>query len=156
MFNILIMNILMVCLGNICRSPIAEGVLRRHCQERGLNWRVDSAGTAGYHVGEAPDRRAIACLRSKGIDISGLRARQLTRVDLDEFDLVLVMDQSNLRDVLRLCGTPAQRDKVRLLMDYTDSPGSPVPDPYYGSERDFELVYALCDQACRALAEAYL
>jgi protein-tyrosine phosphatase len=136
-------RVLMVCLGNICRSPMAEGILRQRAAEAGLNIEVDSAGTADYHVGEAPDRRAQQALAEHGMDISGLRGRQLKATDLDTFDHILVMDRSNLRNTLALARTEAQRQKVRLLLP----DASEVPDPYYGEMDGFRALYLMLDDA---------
>lgn len=136
-------RVLMVCLGNICRSPMAEGIMRHRATEAGIIIEVDSAGTAGYHVGEAPDRRAQQAMADQGMDISDLRGRQLKASDLDTFDHILVMDRSNLRNTLALARTDAQRSKVRLLL-----PGAnEVPDPYYGDMDSFRAVFGMIDDA---------
>ncbi len=146
------MKVLMVCLGNICRSPMAEGVLRHLANVHGVSIEVDSAGTSNYHVGEAPDHRARATMARHGMDISDLRGRQLTRDDLDRFDAVLVMDKENLRHALALAATPRQARKVRLLMDHApDHPLREVPDPYYGDNDGFEAVHAMLMEACNNL-----
>ncbi|WKZ67367.1 MAG: low molecular weight protein-tyrosine-phosphatase [Flavobacteriales bacterium] len=146
------MRILMVCLGNICRSPMAEGVLRHLARERGLSITTDSAGTGDYHVGEAPDHRAQAAMRRQGLDISDLRARQFTPEDFDRFDLLLAMDGDNLRNMLRLAPSPAHAAKARLIMDH--APGNPlreVPDPYFGGEEGFDAVHEMLLEACTNL-----
>jgi len=140
-------RVLMVCLGNICRSPMAEGILRHRAAEAGINIEVDSAGTAGYHVGEAPDRRAQQAMAEQGMDISGLRGRQLKATDLDTFDLILVMDHSNLRNTLALARTDVQRKKVRLLLPDANE----VPDPYYGEMDGFRAVFDMIDDAAGEL-----
>lgn len=146
------MRVLLVCLGNICRSPMAEGVLRHLARERGVEIATDSAGTGDYHVGEAPDRRAQAAMERQGMDISDLRARQFTRADFDRFDLLLAMDADNLRNMLRLAPTPAHAAKARLMMDLApDHPVREVPDPYYGDDRDFDEVHAMLVAACTNL-----
>jgi protein-tyrosine phosphatase len=147
------MRVLMVCLGNICRSPMAEGVLWSIAQERNLNLEVDSAGTANYHVGESPDHRAIRCMKEYGIDISGLRGRQFNKHDFESFDHILVMDQSNLRNVLALAENDSQRSKVKLMLSYSStSKALDVPDPWYGGMEDFHNVYAMLTDA----AEGFL
>ena len=136
-------RVLAVCLGNICRSPMAKGVLRRHIQTNGLRIKVDSAGTNGYHNGEAPDRRAQQEMRRHGIDISKQISRQIARKDFDEFDLILVMDESNLNDVNALAGDREDwLDKIHLFLEEDN-----VPDPYYGGSDGFAHVYQLVDEA---------
>lgn len=148
------MRILMVCLGNICRSPMAEGILRSRADEAGVRLEVDSAGTSGYHAGEAPDERAVRCLIRRGVDISGLRARQFSAADFDRFDRIFVMDDHNLRDVLGASPHPAHHERVSMLLGLTH-PGNPpgVPDPWYGGEEGFEEVFNLLDEACARLVE---
>lgn len=145
------MKILMVCLGNICRSPIAHGVLENKIKEHNLtDWKVDSAGTSGWHNGEAPDMRAIQVSRKNNIDISGQISRKITKRDLNEYDLILVMDSSNYKDVMDLCDTDMQRDKVKLIMNYV-YPGKniAVPDPYYNNR--FDEVVEMLDAAIEEL-----
>ncbi len=147
------MNLLVVCLGNICRSPMAEGALRARLAASPLAGRVqvDSAGTGGWHAGEPPDRRAIACARGHGVDIGGQRARQLQATDFDTFDWVLCADRSNVRDVLRLA-SPAQRERVTLLLEWAGiEAGGEVPDPYTGGADDFQRVWRLVDSAAQAV-----
>jgi protein-tyrosine phosphatase len=146
-------RLLVVCLGNICRSPLAEGALRARIAASPLAGRVevDSAGTGGWHAGEAPDRRAIACARLHGVDIAGLRARQLRAADFDDFDWLLCADADNLRDVRRLAPAAA-RDRLALLLDWAgDGQGGEVPDPYYGDDDGFERVWRLVDAAAQAV-----
>ena len=146
------MNILMVCLGNICRSPMAEGVLRHLATEHGLPVRTDSAGTSHYHVGEAPDRRATLSMRRHGIDISDLRARQFVADDFHRFDLILAMDESNLANIRALAPRPELATKARLIMDLVPEHAlRSVPDPYYGGDEGFEQVYAMLTEACAVL-----
>ena len=148
------MKVLMVCLGNICRSPLAEGVLKHKTKALGLNWHVDSAGTGDWHVGELPDKRSIAVAQKYGIDLTDQRARHFKRADLDAFDLVLVMDKENYQDVLRHAKTEEHRKKVVLIMDYVHAGSyAIVPDPYY--DNSFELVYQLLDGACDAVIGAH-
>lgn len=144
------MKVLMVCTGNICRSPTAEGVLRQMAREAGLAITVDSAGTQDYHVGEAPDRRACAHAAKRGYDLNSLRARQVQAEDFERFDLVLAMDRGHLAILLRRC--PAQyRHKVQMFMDYAGREGEEVPDPYYGGAEGFERVLDRVEAACRGL-----
>jgi protein-tyrosine phosphatase len=144
----------MVCLGNICRSPMAEGILRDLDFEKKLT--IDSAGTSAFHIGEAPDLRATQCMKRNQHDISNLRARQFTVSDFDDFDRIFVMDKSNLRDVLSLARNEMDRGKVSLLLDQIPkSPVSEVPDPYFGGEQGFEYVYSLLHDACSSIIEKY-
>ncbi|MBP7408027.1 MAG: low molecular weight phosphotyrosine protein phosphatase [Flavobacteriales bacterium] len=148
------MKILMVCLGNICRSPMAEGVLRHLAHERGIEVETDSAGTGDYHVGEAPDRRAQAAMRRNGIDISDLRARQFVATDFDRFDLLCAMDADNLRNMRRLAPSHAHAAKAVLIMDHAaDHPLREVPDPYYGGDEDFDDVHDMLMEACTNLLD---
>jgi protein-tyrosine phosphatase len=149
------MNILMVCLGNICRSPLAEGILKKKIEEKKLDWSVDSAGTGAWHIGEQPDRRSIAIARTYGIDISGQRARQLKPADLDRFDLVLAMDSSNYQNIIRNAFTKEQEEKVHLIMNFFN-PGrnENVPDPYW-DDNGFEKVFKMLDKACEKIIELY-
>ncbi len=146
-------GILFVCMGNICRSPTAEGVFRRLVAEVApeLPLRIDSAGTHGYHVGAAPDPRSQAAARRRGIDVSTLRARRLVRADFERFDYVLVMDERNREDALEIA--PAEhRATLRLLLEYAPALGRlEVPDPYYGGETGFEEVLDLVEEASRGL-----
>ena len=142
------MRILMVCLGNICRSPMADGLMRKKVQDNQLDVYVDSAGTANYHVGGAPDTRMTATAKSKGIDISGLKARQFIVSDFDAFDLIYVMDQSNYNNVVRLARNETDIQKVQLILELRTSPHEiEVPDPYYGGQDGFEYVYQLLDES---------
>ena len=138
----------MVCLGNICRSPLAEGIMKKKIEEKGFDWQVDSAGTGSWHSGERPDRRSIAVAKKHGIDITGQRARQFTAADLDRFDLVLAMDSSNYTDIRRHAVSEGQKEKVRLIMDFL-APGANqnVPDPYWDDD-GFEKVFQMLDKAC--------
>lgn len=136
-------SVLMVCMGNICRSPVAEGIARLRAREWGLDLTVDSAGTHGYHVGAAPDPRSVAVAKRRGIDLSGLRARRLTAADGENFDLILVMDDRNHRDALAIL-PPHTHHKVHLILKWTPHCGyTHVPDPYYGTVDDFELMIDL-------------
>ncbi len=147
------MKILFVCLGNICRSPTAEGVLRDLAARTapGLTLEIDSAGTGDYHVGEPPDLRSQRAAQRRGLDIASLRARQVQDGDFHRFDLILAMDRDNLRHLERMrpAGAPAQ---LRLFMEYADRPaGLEVPDPYTGGEADFDRVLDLTEAAARGL-----
>jgi protein-tyrosine phosphatase len=150
------MKLLIVCLGNICRSPTAEGVVRALAMREfpQLELEVDSAGTANYHVGEPPDRRSIAAARRHGYEISHLRARQVTRADFDEFDHVLAMDDSNLAELERLRPTGSRAMLGTFLQHAGLSGVDCVPDPYHGSVEDFERVVALSDLGARGWLRA--
>lgn len=144
----------MVCLGNICRSPLADGLLLRKINAQKLDAIVDSAGTANYHIGKAPDARMIKTAADNGTPIDFLRARQFTSRDYQNFDHILVMDHSNYRNVLALAQTEAERKKVMFFLDYLHPKQQlEVPDPYYGTQEDFEAVYQLVDQATDALIQ---
>ena len=143
------MKILMVCLGNICRSPLAHGVLAHMVNENGLDWEVDSAGTGDWHVGQCPDNRSIAIAKKYGVDISGQRARQFNPADFEWYDHILVMDRSNLADVLALATNAEQRTKVHLFLEH-----DVVPDPYY-DDALFEPVYQMIAERCKALLVAW-
>ena len=149
------MRVLMVCLGNICRSPLAHGILADAVARRGLDWAVDSAGTGNYHAGDAPDPRSIAEARRHGIDISRQTARQFVAEDFDRFDLILVMDASNYQNVRRLARTDADRDKVELIMNFAD-PGrnGQVPDPYWDDD-GFAGVYRMLESAVGGVLERH-
>lgn len=142
------MKILMVCLGNICRSPIADGLLRKKVKEAGLNVMVDSAGTSAHHEGEAPDARMRATAKRLGCPIDELRARQFVVGDFDRFDVIYAMDASNFNNILALSRTEADRNKVKLLLNEV-YPGEnrAVPDPYYGGEQGFIDVFNMVDEA---------
>ena len=154
------MRILFVCMGNICRSPTAEGVMRHVIEREGLGAtiEVESAGTGGWHVGDPPDQRSAAAARKRGITIDGA-ARQFTSEDFDDFDLILAMDEQNRRDILRLASSDEQRAKVRMFREFDPAsrgePNLDVPDPYYGGEDGFEDVLDLVEAAAEGLlAEA--
>lgn len=148
------MKILMVCLGNICRSPLAEGIMQAKIDALNLDWQVDSAGTSSWHVGELPDSRSIDTARQHDMDITQQRSRKLVAEDLNQFDLVLAMDSSNYQNILRLATTTAQKEKVKMIMNFAD-PGKnqSVPDPYYND--GFENVYQMLDRACSGIIEEY-
>jgi len=145
-------------MGNICRSPTAEAVFRRVVAERapGLAVEIDSAGTHGYHVGSPPDRRAIEAARRRGLDLSGLRARQVSVADFERFDLILAMDEDNVADLSRMA-PPQYHSRIRLLMDFAaDPPLREVPDPYYGGPQGFEQVLDLLEEAAEGLLQEVL
>lgn len=145
----------MVCLGNICRSPLAEGILREKINKRDINAIVDSAGTASYHIGENPDPRAVITARKHNLDISHLVARKFAIEDFDEFDRIYVMDTTNCADVLSLARNEGDTAKVELLLDVME-PGSDrsVPDPWCGGSDGFEDVFQLLDLACEKIADS--
>lgn len=148
-------RVLFVCLGNICRSPMAEGVFRQRVAERGLADRIeiDSAGTHAYHIDEPPDPRAQATVRRIGIDISGLRGRQARASDLKYYDYVLAMDRENLEN-LRALAAPGDESRIRLFLEYARvSKEREVPDPYAGGQSGFEHVLALIEDACEGLLQ---
>jgi len=139
------MKILMVCLGNICRSPLAEGILQSKISQDVF---VDSAGTGDWHVGQAPDKRSIEVAKKYGIDISNQKARHFKTKDFNEFDLIYVMDESNYDNVLALAQNKSHKAKVKLILSELDNFSDlNVPDPYYGGEEGFEQVFQLLDQA---------
>jgi protein-tyrosine phosphatase len=153
------MRILFVCMGNICRSPTAEGVLAGMLAARGLGDQVDvdSAGTGDWHVGQSADPRAIAAAQARGVTLDSI-ARQVTPADLDDFDLVLAADRANQRELLALAGDdPARRAKVRLLREFDPDAVArgelEVPDPYFGEDDGFATVLDICEAACRGLLE---
>ena len=144
------MKILMVCLGNICRSPLAEGIMRRLSDEQNLNWEISSAGTGDWHVNQPADKRSIAVARNFGYDISKQRARHFNERMFDEFDHILVMDRNNLKDVLKQASNDVQRDKVRLFL-----PGElEVTDPYF-DDKLFEPVFLEIEQRCKQLIDEF-
>lgn len=152
------MRLLFVCMGNICRSPSAEGVFRRVLAERApdVAIEIDSAGTHDYHVGNPPDRRAIEAARRRGIDITSLRARQVSRNDFARFDLILAMDEENV-DELKRRAPSEYHGRIRLLMEFAaNAPLRYVPDPYYGGPSGFEQVLDLLEEAAEGLLEEVL
>lgn len=143
-------KVVMVCLGNICRSPLAEGILQ---SKVGNNVFVDSAGTSNYHVGELPDKRSIAVAKKHGIDISQQRCRAFTSKDFETFDHIYVMDKSNYANVIQLAPTEKLKQKVKLILnELHPNQDLEVPDPYFGGEDGFEQVYQMLDKACDIIA----
>ena len=144
----------MVCLGNICRSPIADGLLRQKVNEQNLAVEVDSAGTIGLHADSAPDSRMITTAKNRGTDISFLKARQFTAADFEQFDVIFAMDKNNKRDILSLAKNAEDKQKVHLLLsEISDQEEANVPDPYYGTSKDFEHVYDLVDKATNTIIQ---
>jgi protein-tyrosine phosphatase len=150
------MKILMVCLGNICRSPLAEGILQHKANALKLNWQVDSAGTAGYHVGEAPHRLSQKVAKQNGIDISQQQCRQFVKEDMLYYDLIYVMDTSNYNDVKNISKELWNEQKVDLLLNelYLGE-NKNVPDPWYGNEDGYHTVFEMIDRACEKIIEKY-
>ena len=144
------MKILMVCLGNICRSPIAEGILKHKTKH--LNVTVDSAGTAGYHIGKLPDERSIEIANKYAIDISNQKARQFSRADFDKFDIIYAMDTNNFTHLTSLAENQNERDKIRMILNEINPESfDSVPDPYYGGDNGFHIVYKMLDKACNKI-----
>lgn len=136
----------MVCLGNICRSPLAEGILKNKLPKK--NFRVDSAGTSGYHIGKAPDIRSVEIAAKNGIDISNQKARKFTADDFDRFDKIFAMDRRNLNHIKQMANTLEDSKKVSLLLG-----NDQVPDPYYGNKDSFIKIYDIIDRACEELSD---
>jgi len=148
-------RILMVCLGNICRSPLAEGILRSKVSEDKVT--VDSAGTGSYHIGDPPDTRSISVAKKYNIDISNLRGRQFRASDFENFDLIYVMDESNYENVIRLARNDEDKTKVKFILDevYPEQHYN-IPDPYHGGSHHFESVFRMLDEACSPIASKFL
>ncbi|WP_439132306.1 low molecular weight protein-tyrosine-phosphatase [Polaribacter sp.] len=144
-------KILMVCLGNICRSPLAQGILESKVNSETIF--VDSAGTGAYHVGNLPDKRSIEVAKKYGIDITNQRARTFVVSDFDKFDLIYAMDESNYQNLLRLARTKTDEEKVKLILNEVNANANhSVPDPYYGGSQGFENIYMMLDEACEIIA----
>ncbi|WP_198553815.1 low molecular weight protein-tyrosine-phosphatase [Tenacibaculum sp. Bg11-29] len=144
-------KILMVCLGNICRSPLAEGILQSKLSAD--SFEIDSAGTAGYHVGELPDKRSIAVAREYGVDITNQRSRKFVKSDFKDFDLIFAMDESNYDNIISMIDDNNDVPKVKLILnELYPSEDRSVPDPYYGGDQGFENVYKMLDEACENIA----
>ncbi len=149
----MVVRVLFVCLGNICRSPTAEGVFRTTVQRAGLieHIEIDSAGTHAYHVGEPPDARAQEAARRRGVDLSSLRGRKATRTDFERFDYLLAMDKENYQNLMAIC-PPGRADKVRLFLEFAPHrPEREVPDPYFGGDAGFERVLDMIEEASAGL-----
>ena len=149
-------NILFVCLGNICRSPLAEAIFKHQVRQKGLenHWIADSCGTADYHIGDRPDPRTVRNALKNGISIQHI-GRQFDRKDFDRFDLILAMDKSNLAHLLRLAGSDRHLAKLKLVRSYeAHSSNDEVPDPYYGSEKDFQEVFEILNRSISGLLAA--
>lgn len=150
------MKILMVCLGNICRSPLAEGILQQRAWDAGLQWSVESAGTNGYHTGEPPHRLSQKVAKMNGIDISQQRSRRFRPEDLDEFDMIYAMAADVIEEMKWIAGKRFRADKVDLLLNILH-PGQDrdVPDPWYGTEPGYHEVFRLIDEACTQLVQKH-
>ena len=145
----------MVCLGNICRSPLAEGILKSKLNSD--SFFVDSAGTAAHHIGESPDHRSIAVAKKNGIDISNQKARKFTSNDFNEFDLIYAMDIENYQNICTLAKNKSDLIKVKMILnEINPTKNLSVPDPYYGGVHGFENVYDMLDKACSKIASSYL
>jgi len=145
----------MVCLGNICRSPLAEGIMQSKIAQHELDWTVDSAGTSGHHDGQKPDIRSIKIAQKNGLDITNQRSRKLIAKDLEEFDLVCVMDSSNYINVRMLSRNSAHHKKIQLIMNFSQPDRNVnVTDPYYGDE-GFDRVYEMLEEACDAIIDQH-
>lgn len=148
-------KILMVCLGNICRSPLAEGILRSKLPKK--NFLIDSAGTAAYHIGSKPDIRSIAVARKHQIDITHLRGRQFIHEDFDNFDVIYAMDTSNYDHIVKMATNEQDASKVNLILnELTPNENISVPDPYYGGDQGFENVYQMLNESCNVIAKKLL
>jgi len=149
------MKILMVCLGNICRSPLAEGILKSKINSTEIY--VDSAGTSAFHENELPDRRSIQVANKYGIDLTDQRSRPFRKSDFKKFDIIYAMDKSNKKNILKLADSDSDRNKVRLILNESN-PGLnlDVPDPYYGGDQGFENVYKMLDEACQTIVKTQL
>jgi protein-tyrosine phosphatase len=145
-------KILMVCLGNICRSPLAEGILASKLPRE--KFLVDSAGTGSWHIGRAPDNRSIVTAQKNGLNISDQKGKHFQKSDFDSFDYIFVMDYSNYKDVISLAENETQKEKVQLILDAIfPNENVDVPDPYYGMANGFDMVYEMLDEACEIIAQ---
>lgn len=145
-------KIVMVCLGNICRSPLAEGILASKLPQDKFS--VDSAGTGTWHIGHSPDERSVAVAKKNGLDISHQRGRQFSSTDFDSYDYIFVMDNSNYENVINLAETNEQKEKVKLILnELTPNQNKEIPDPYFGMHNGFDIVYEMLDKVCDVIAE---
>ncbi len=145
------MKILMVCLGNICRSPLAEGILRSKNKKNLITY-IDSAGTAGYHTGSPPDKRAINIASKYDIDISELRARQFTKLDFKQFDIIYAMDKNNYNKLKTMANNVEEERKIKMILNEIEpNTHKSIPDPYYGEKERFQTVYRLLEEACEQI-----
>lgn len=148
------MKVLMVCLGNICRSPLAEGILQHKATQNGLTIQVDSAGTINRHEGELPDPRSIAVAKNYKIDLTNQRSRPLKLTDFETFDTIYVMDESNYTDVIALAKNEGHKAKVKMILNEVyPNENRKVPDPYFGGDEGFEEVYQMLDEACELIID---
>ena len=146
----------MVCLGNICRSPLAEGILKKKFREKNIDAKVDSAGLEPYHIGQKPDERTIKIAEANGLDITDHEMRLFSKSDFDKYDQIFVMDQANMRDVLFMARNADDKKKVKKIMSVVEGKKNVnIPDPYYGRYEDFEKAYLLLEEACEAIANQY-
>jgi protein-tyrosine phosphatase len=150
------MKILVVCLGNICRSPMAEGLLRQKVKEQGLDWQVDSAGTNSYHTGEAPHRYSQKVCLANGVDISAQRAKRFSAADFERYDIIYALANDVYEEIKKMGGKHADMNKVKYFLNELE-PGSngSVPDPWYGNEDGYTPVFELIDRTCDAIIEKY-
>ena len=149
------MKILMVCLGNICRSPLAEGILKHKIEKSGLSWQVDSAGTSAWHSGEMPDPRSVSIAQKYGVDITYQRARSFSPYDIEQFDLIYAMDASNYRDIIKHAHSKEEKEKVKMILNESfPKENRSVPDPYY-DDNGFEDVFKMLDDACEKIIQQY-
>lgn len=145
----------MVCLGNICRSPLAEGILKHKCKQQNLDWQIDSAGTGKWHLGSAPDKRSIEVAAKHGIDISMQRARTVNSSDYENFDIIFAMDYANYKDLMSWALDKKEEEKIKLIMNEVyPNQNESVPDPYFDND-GFQRVYDMLDKACDKIIEHY-
>jgi protein-tyrosine phosphatase len=150
------MKILMVCLGNICRSPLAEGILQKKAKEAGLNWTIESAGTNSYHIGQPPHHLSQKVARKNGVDISCQKARKFTEDDFDRYDKIYAMATDVAEDIRRMSGARFDKNKLDLFLnEVTPGKNQDVPDPWYGEEDGYHDVYELIEKTCDAILENY-
>lgn len=145
----------MVCLGNICRSPLAEGIMQHKLNQAGIAAHVDSAGLINYHSGELPDKRSIAVAAKYGIDLSAQRARSFSKDDIKNFDYIFAMDNNNYENLMEYANDATEAKRIHLILDYAGLGKKIVPDPYYGDQSDFEHVFSLLDDACQRILKKF-